>query len=490
MSESHQTKRAVYGTFFLDRDEYAIELEGLQEVVNAPDMLQKMPLSPPYLEGLHWLRGRVLPVVELRNLLQLAPPVSEMRKPRPLAVIRRGKAVIGLLFDRLGEMLQVKEDAVLPICYYDHGTSTPIKAAIRRADGSTIQVLDHKAIIAVRNLPAVGEPSDDDDEAAAPVQTRMRDLKREKLLGFSVGGCELALDLGCVNSVLAKTGLRPSPKRSSLCEEVVMVRECAVPVVKTARLLKVKEDPGGNRILVCLIGGELIGFEADSLTGIIPYTRGAIAPIPVLEEHRAMVFRGNFTDRQGKDFIVLNEDGLLTRQEIVEISLNHPRKAAPPPALGRAQAGKTLVLTFRIGNLYGFNLSDVVEVVDWKGALMRTPDTPAEVMGLLNLRGTPVPVVDPRPLFRIGAAGEATDPKILVLRDQGRRIGMRVDSLDSIVAANDGANQTFPDLLFRGEKERFGDGFSRGIQVSGKDTAVVMLRAAQVVERLAAALAA
>lgn len=53
-------------------DRFALPLEGLREVLR-PLPLKRVPLAPEGVRGLLNLRGRILPVLELRRLLDLAP---------------------------------------------------------------------------------------------------------------------------------------------------------------------------------------------------------------------------------------------------------------------------------------------------------------------------------------------------------------------------------------------------------------------------------
>ncbi|WP_031500910.1 chemotaxis protein CheW [Bryobacter aggregatus] len=487
----------IYGTFYLDDDEYAIEMEGLQEVVDAPSQLQRMPLAPPFLVGLYHLRGRVLPVADLRTLLKLPPAAHASDTPRRMAVIKRDSACVGVLFDRLGEVLRLKPEDRGPIAFGDAKCGIPVKAVICREDGEhVVQVLDFEAILSIRNLPAI-ERGGHEDEAALRMTHRMRDLYRDKLIGFTVGGCSLALEMKCVNSIMGKLGQLPSPRKSSLCETIVMLQGVMVPVVKMAKLFHLEENGELGRLLICRIGGELIAFEVDDVTSIIPYSKERILPIPVLHDFRASVFQGSFTDREGKDFIVLDENGLLTRPEISEIALGHQRLATENQGQGTAQrqdrGGKTSLLTFRVGRLYGLKLTEVTEVLDWRQELARTPDTPPAVLGFMNLRGAPIPVLDPRVLFQIDHEAKELAPKILVFQEGGRKIGMRVDSLDSIISTCTDGQQELPELFFRDEKGRFEESFSKGIEVAkedGQNTAVVVLHATQIIQRLSNALVA
>lgn len=62
--------------FRLDRDRYALPLDAVREVVNAPEKYSRVPHAKDAVKGVMTLRGRVVPVVDLARLLALSmqPP--------------------------------------------------------------------------------------------------------------------------------------------------------------------------------------------------------------------------------------------------------------------------------------------------------------------------------------------------------------------------------------------------------------------------------
>lgn len=59
--------------FRLDRDRYALPLDAVREIVNAPESYSRVPHAKDAVKGVMTLRGRVVPVVDLARLLTLAP---------------------------------------------------------------------------------------------------------------------------------------------------------------------------------------------------------------------------------------------------------------------------------------------------------------------------------------------------------------------------------------------------------------------------------
>jgi chemotaxis signal transduction protein len=108
----------------------------------------------------------------------------------------------------------------------------------------------------------------------------------------------------------------------------------------------------------------------------------------------------------------------------------------------------------------------------------------------MNLRGTPISVLDPRKLFDLAPAEPEVNPALLVFQHENRRVAIRVDSVESIVPLSTAANEQLPPVLFRDEKPKLNGSFERGAETisRGVRTALIVLSADEIVAKLIAAL--
>jgi purine-binding chemotaxis protein CheW len=81
------------------------------------------------------------------------------------------------------------------------------------------------------------------------------------------------------------------------------------------------------------------------------------------------------------------------------------------------------------GEAYAFPVADVLEIADY-GEVARVPGAPAAILGVRNLRGQVLPVVDLASVLGLspGLAAE----RIVVAESGGRRAGLAVDSVDDV----------------------------------------------------------
>ena len=94
---------------------------------------------------------------------------------------------------------------------------------------------------------------------------------------------------------------------------------------------------------------------------------------------------------------------------------------------------KSEYLTFTLGTEeYGADILKVQEIRRY-GTVTRIPDAPDFIKGVINLRGTIVPVVDMRIKFKLGAPVYNDLTVMIILNVAGRVVGLVVDGVSDVV---------------------------------------------------------
>jgi len=105
-------------------------------------------------------------------------------------------------------------------------------------------------------------------------------------------------------------------------------------------------------------------------------------------------------------------------------------------------------LTFTLGNEeYGVAILKVQEIRGYD-TVTQIPDTPPFLKGVINLRGTIVPVIDLRIKFNLGKADYTELTVMIVLNISGRVVGVVVDGVSDVIMLED--NQIMPPPEFGG----------------------------------------
>jgi purine-binding chemotaxis protein CheW len=149
-SSAFSTERAVQAdalpaaalhllTFGLDREEFGIPVTQVREVIRVTE-ITRVPQVPPHVRGVTNLRGRILPVVEIRTRLGLEPaivtPVSR------IVVVEVLARVLGLLVDRVSQVTRLPADSVAPPPEEVVSAETDYVTGVARWDSRLIILLD------------------------------------------------------------------------------------------------------------------------------------------------------------------------------------------------------------------------------------------------------------------------------------------------------------------------------------------------------------
>ncbi len=102
---------SAWVAFRLDNEEYGFPIENVREILRVEE-ITRVPQAPPFIRGVTNVRGKILPVVEIRTRLGLAPLV-----PTPAArivVLEVGPRSLGLLVDGNVRVAKVRASQVEP----------------------------------------------------------------------------------------------------------------------------------------------------------------------------------------------------------------------------------------------------------------------------------------------------------------------------------------------------------------------------------------
>jgi purine-binding chemotaxis protein CheW len=97
------------------------------------------------------------------------------------------------------------------------------------------------------------------------------------------------------------------------------------------------------------------------------------------------------------------------------------------------EANTQQFLTFKLaGEEYGVGILSVQEIRGW-AAVTAIPQSPAWLLGVINLRGTVVPVIDLRLKFNYARADYNEFTVVIILNLKSRVVGIVVDGVSDVI---------------------------------------------------------
>ena len=98
-------------TFSLDEEEFGVDILKVQEIIRMMEVT-KVPNSPEFVEGVINLRGKVIPVIDLRSRFGLDSHAYD--KDTRIMVIDIKNMIVGFVVDAVSEVLRITADTVEP----------------------------------------------------------------------------------------------------------------------------------------------------------------------------------------------------------------------------------------------------------------------------------------------------------------------------------------------------------------------------------------
>lgn len=139
-------------TFVVGAEEFAIPILSVHEI-NRMMEITRVPHSPPFVEGVMNLRGRIVPVVDLRKRFGLPKAVRDSYSR--IVVVEVAGRVIGFTVDRVNEVLRIAPNIVEPAPAMISGVDTEFVEGVGKLEDRLLILLNLDKLFEQSELAAL-----------------------------------------------------------------------------------------------------------------------------------------------------------------------------------------------------------------------------------------------------------------------------------------------------------------------------------------------
>ena len=462
-------------SFAVAGEMFAVQMAPVQEIIRVPEVAQ-LPLAPAVLDGLANLRGRVLPIVNLRRLFSC--PDREHDDATRALVINLGTP-LGFVVDRVASVLNVEPTeiesagSIQSIVSADYLTGV-IKRP--RADGGQdlLMVLDFDRLVASHFASVSQRLADDAQSRHGQLDSALGDgIEDEvnsdelRLVSFSVSGQEYGIDIADVQEIVqVPEHITALPNTAHHVLGLISLRQRLLPLVSLRGLFSLPDEALSEHhriVVVALPGGLQVGLVTDTVKEVLSVPRSQADAMPgvLSQDSQMQEFTSICRLDEGKRLLsVIATDRLLGLTGIRDAL-----QAASDHVAGQATRQETdmrnddanedrdvtdddtQVVIFRLGREeFGVPIMSVQEIVRVPDVLTRVPKTPHFIEGVINLRGTVLPVIDQRTRLGMDAIERHDGQRIMVYLLGGVRTGFIVDSVAEVLRIPKAQISAAPDM--------------------------------------------
>lgn len=402
----------------------AVPARQVREIAGLPP-LTRVPFGAANLLGLGNFRGRVLPVLALDGEAGTCLRAVLLSGERPVALAVN--AVLGLAEPDRAEAERLDLDALLADAFPER---------VRKAVASTGARLDGEG---------TGKEPDEDERVA--------------LLVMDIAGQRFALPADQVEEVLARTApVAAIPGVHPGALGAMEHRGGVVPLFSLAGLLGLGDAQSGGRgqVAIVRIGGGPVGLLVERVRSVLHVAQERLEPVPGVllrgasEAAIQAICRPGLGERLiavlDADHLLASDAGRLPTGAVSErTSRQRKQENAGHPYLVLGAGSHRLAMPL-----------ESVDSVTLPQGLASIPEAPRWLAGMVNLRGTAVPVIDLA--VRLGEATPGVGRRLVLSRRDGDAVGLLVDRIEGLIALS-------PDAIEHadagGEADSTFDGYAR-----------------------------
>ena len=448
-------------TFLVDEEVLGVPMSSVREIIRMPAVV-RVPLSPPSLEGLANLRGRVLPIIDLRVCFGL-PRVAHGEATR--VIVAECGIQVGFIVDRVASVVSVGRERIESADTVSSRINTQlITGIIKQASGdqaSKLVVLldlprvlsqEFSALLAARAAGAgadaggLGAGAGDEPSTAADVAV----TNELQLVSFQVAGQEYAFPIQRVQEIVqVPSAFCEIPNAGPHVLGVMTLRDRLLPVVSLREMFQLPkaELEEHNRIVVLALDPTAdeetpaVGIVMDRVKEVLRLPTSSVGPLPELlaRDQRTREVESICRLDGGKRLVsVLSVERMFEHEVLNEaVGLTPGERRAENHNAEEAQMGsddEEQLVVFRLENEeYGVLISEVQEILRVAEQFTRVPKAAHFIEGLVSLRGEVLPVVDLRRRFGMSVKERDERQRVMVLSVQGVRTGVIVDAVSEVL---------------------------------------------------------
>ena len=445
-------------TFIAGDEVFAADMSPVKEIIRVPQVV-RVPMAPAALEGLANLRGKVLPIISLRRLFGFEE-LAHDDSTRAL-VVDVGQP-LGFVVDRVSSVVGVEAGHIEDVGKLRTTMNAEVLSGLIKDVGghAMIMVLDFAKLIEKEfsQIAAISKSSGLAGASSAGQESEEEDLSDElQLVSFDVEGQEYAIAIEDVQEIVqVPEAVIHVPRSESHVLGVMTLRSRLLPLVNLRSMfaLPYRALDEKSRIVVLTLNGVSVGVVVDAVSEVLRVSKSGVDALPAL-----LAREGNLAEitsicrlDNGKRMVSIVTARNLFGHSAIKEALSTVKESEQEDGQASAEVDDNLdddeqVVVFRLDKEeFGAPIASVQEIVRVPEELIRVPKAPSFVEGVINLRGTVLPVIDLRLRLGLKQVERSDRQRIMVFLISDVRTGFIVDQVAEVLKIAKSSIEPAPQL--------------------------------------------
>lgn len=141
-------------TFSIGEEEFGVDILKVQEIIRTME-ITKVPRAEQFVEGVINLRGKVIPIIDLRRRFGLAS--KQYDKHTRIIVIEISNMIVGFVVDSVSEVLRIPSGTVEPPPAVVAGLDSEYISGVGKLHDRLLILLDLDELLSNEDMEALGQ---------------------------------------------------------------------------------------------------------------------------------------------------------------------------------------------------------------------------------------------------------------------------------------------------------------------------------------------
>lgn len=169
--EPQQKDQRQFVSFVVAGEEFGVNILTVQEIIR-PMAITRVPHAPDFVEGIINLRGRIVPIIDLRKRFGFPP--REKNQNTRIVVLEMGEQVVGFVTDAVREVLHVDASTIEPAPELAVGIDAHYLRGVAKLKDRLLILLDLEGVLSEAETRALEKlrRAASDEQATADARPR------------------------------------------------------------------------------------------------------------------------------------------------------------------------------------------------------------------------------------------------------------------------------------------------------------------------------
>jgi purine-binding chemotaxis protein CheW len=152
LDTGEDTQKGKFLTFLLGKEVYAIEIKFVIEMIGMQPITE-VPELPDYVRGIINLRGKIVPVMDVR--LRFKKEFKEYNDRTCIIVVDVDNILLGLIVDNISEVISIPDEEIVPPPEINKGTENKYIKGIGKVGSNVKLILDCEKLMNDKDVETI-----------------------------------------------------------------------------------------------------------------------------------------------------------------------------------------------------------------------------------------------------------------------------------------------------------------------------------------------